>query len=479
MTTIASLPIHIFSDIRDYVSYPISQVTYQQLQNDGRSWMSFCNASTDQNEIKNWFGRYFLNKNYSVAYFSFHVVETHLSELKTDYQPISQFVVDIAKNSKISIFLRIPSNEEDLWPRGKERKGINVYKPVGINPTNVHGMLWEAFKNPLPLIIFSKLKYLALTSCYWYPLENLDISHLHLPRYWTFNEGCQSFGNVLDINLSGSNIKDVSLLKNAIRINLSLCYNVTDVSMLKNVKELDISFCSNITDISALGNVAKLSIHHCGKLDNSQVLPINSQVRELTFSSDHVTFILNLNKPEFRRKGIYYNLSDNPSQALFQSLNKVFTDTELVGPLNVKFPNHIHEITNLSNIHTLAIQRFFDVHEISNLVSLTSLTLDTVWLFPKISGCPSLRYLQLRNISNPIISISIPLEILTFELYPAISSMNNSRKIDILNIYGIVKHLKVISWYSSKVNVCLSSSAVGCVEKISTYNAECIISNNN
>ena len=64
------------------------------------------------------------------------------------------------------------------------------------------------------------------------------------------------------IDLSESDIEDVSMLGNVHTLDLNYCKNISDVSALDNVHTLDLSFCEDISDVSALSNVHTLDL--CG-----------------------------------------------------------------------------------------------------------------------------------------------------------------------------------------------------------------------
>ena len=70
----------------------------------------------------------------------------------------------------------------------------------------------------------------------------------------------------LSIDLSCSDIKDVSMFRNVHTLNLTDCKNVTDVSMLGNVHTLSLRGCKNVTDVSMLGNVHTLDVRFCSRI---------------------------------------------------------------------------------------------------------------------------------------------------------------------------------------------------------------------
>ena len=65
----------------------------------------------------------------------------------------------------------------------------------------------------------------------------------------------------ISLNLAGSPIVDVSILRNVHALNLCGCRKVVDVSALRNVHTLDLRYTS-IVDVSALGNVHTLNLKY-------------------------------------------------------------------------------------------------------------------------------------------------------------------------------------------------------------------------
>lgn len=65
---------------------------------------------------------------------------------------------------------------------------------------------------------------------------------------------------VKKLDLTRSNVTDVSMLSNATDLNLSGCVGVTDVSMLSYCSSLNLSGCINVTDVSMLSGVKNLTL---------------------------------------------------------------------------------------------------------------------------------------------------------------------------------------------------------------------------
>jgi hypothetical protein len=65
------------------------------------------------------------------------------------------------------------------------------------------------------------------------------------------------------LDLSFSNITDVSDLRYVHTVNLTGCHNITDVSPLRGVHTVDLTGCRNLTDISALRGVHTVDLTGC------------------------------------------------------------------------------------------------------------------------------------------------------------------------------------------------------------------------
>lgn len=89
-------------------------------------------------------------------------------------------------------------------------------------------------------------------------VHSLDLSYTDI-------DDVSFFGHVhLLILRSCKNIKDVSALSNVHTLDLSYT-NISDVTPLKKVHTLNIAGCSNIRDISSLSNVNTLIVSNCEK----------------------------------------------------------------------------------------------------------------------------------------------------------------------------------------------------------------------
>lgn len=67
----------------------------------------------------------------------------------------------------------------------------------------------------------------------------------------------------LFIDISSSNIEDISVLADINTLDISACHNIKNVSALENVYDLTLDRCENVRDIGMLGNVHTLSLIEC------------------------------------------------------------------------------------------------------------------------------------------------------------------------------------------------------------------------
>jgi hypothetical protein len=118
---------------------------------------------------------------------------------------------------------------------------------------------------------------------------------------------CSALGGLHKLNLCGTSIVDVSMLGGVHTLNLSNCDGIRDFSALRRVHTLDLSGCINLTDVSALGGVHTLSLACCKGIRDVSVL---CKVHTLNLSSTNIidvsmlggVYSLNINK--------CYNITD-------------------------------------------------------------------------------------------------------------------------------------------------------------------------
>ena len=76
----------------------------------------------------------------------------------------------------------------------------------------------------------------------------------------------------ISLDLSYTDITDVSMLGHLEELYLKDCRNLEDVSALGNLKKLNVMCCENITDVSALSKVKKLVLRGCSKIRDVSML---------------------------------------------------------------------------------------------------------------------------------------------------------------------------------------------------------------
>jgi hypothetical protein len=106
-----------------------------------------------------------------------------------------------------------------------------------------------------------------------------------------------SFGAIhyLDLSFCRS-IRDVSSLGNVQTLKLSGCTEITDVSMLGAVYELDLSGCVGIIDVSNLGKVYRLNLAKCSKVKDIFGLGDNHILDLMEHKGDDFTSLRKVNK---------------------------------------------------------------------------------------------------------------------------------------------------------------------------------------
>ncbi len=90
-------------------------------------------------------------------------------------------------------------------------------------------------------------------------------------------KGIQDFsslahGTIYTLNLSETNITDVSFLGYVHTLKLNCCMNLENVSALGTVYDLDLSVCIKVSNISKLGKIHKLDLSGCKKIRDVSVL---------------------------------------------------------------------------------------------------------------------------------------------------------------------------------------------------------------
>jgi hypothetical protein len=469
---IDSLPVHVFSLIKDYlICFTTQPIIYNQIQQNARSWMNFCNSSKRQQEIKSSFSCYFLSSRNSLAYLSYYkrdfLSKSFLDYFSIDYDLISALVQSCQVNSKINLFLDFSSIVEYEYLEVLKNLDNWLVTETTMNFYCVVSLRWMrgARSNP-PLSRFPSL------NCYSTDFQNRNIPDVHacasIPylafSYCLLPKDIHVFlSNVKEINLSGTCVEDVSCLKNAHTIILSDCQMLVDVSMLGNVYELDISSCQKIQDISSLGNVTKLSIQRCFYID--QGLPPDSTTKHLTFSSHHLSFVSRLRNDVKQKKLSFFNDSINPKP--IEMLDKAgFTNIDVFMNQN---DSGFEKLSNLHNIRVFYVKSMRYLVKVCSFSSLLSLKLEELETLPDIIDCPILQYLSLikLRVLNIDVNLLAPLKGLTVEYEPIRRITGYS-----LSIHSHIKELNLIKGNASPLgNVVISLVNGSKVNNIVTMNS--------
>ena len=84
------------------------------------------------------------------------------------------------------------------------------------------------------------------------------------------------------VDLSYTNITDTSMLENIHILNLSNCKNIIDVSILKNVNDLDLS-STNIENVVMLKNVNSLILNNCENIPQGQINYLRKNIKNFMY----------------------------------------------------------------------------------------------------------------------------------------------------------------------------------------------------
>lgn len=217
---------------------------------------------------------------------------------------------------------------------------------------------------------FKNLENLNLSFCHInkYPEKSINVKTLKLENFRCEIDNLINFINLkslVDLDLSYTNITDVSILNNIRKVNLSNCRKITNLNSLTNVYELilsntavsDISFfigtcilildfcTNNLRSIEYLPNLKYISLSRCDTIrDYSKLKDIN------TLES------LNLYK-----NGSFKNINDIPQNIKYLNISKCY---------NLE---NISDLTKFKNLTELNCSACLDVYEIPFIVNLRKL----------------------------------------------------------------------------------------------------------
>ena len=133
--------------------------------------------------------------------------------------------------------------------------------------------IYNKFDMKKYVLVNKQFNYICKNYIIWIYMKDLNImnyikktypdSKCYMVRQYNINNiDLYSFKDLDILNISYSNITDISMLEKLHTLDISGCYKITDVSMLRNLHTLIMCYC-NITDVSMLGNLHTLDISHC------------------------------------------------------------------------------------------------------------------------------------------------------------------------------------------------------------------------
>jgi hypothetical protein len=345
MTNLDDLPFSIFSLVQEYFLEYSCDHAYQNefLQNNRRIWKQFvrCSKSGIIPEVKRKYSYYPLNRQYSYAYVIYNE-GIPLEEQSNDANAICTLLQRIENPSKqvsLNFSYYDPNKEKEVEKQDEIDELVSKVTPSFVTEyadrfKTIHGisLRWhEELSENLDLSYFSSLYFVDLSFSEFSPSEiaclrnvkKLDCAFcplvMELPDK-SENRTDYSLpllSTVEEANFSCTEICDISLLQNLKKVILCACYHFDNVSPLKNVYHVDLSECEYIYDISALKNVYRLFLNGCldisdispltgvcylsikGSSNITKFLPVEKPIalKELTFSSNHLPFVKEFQKP--------------------------------------------------------------------------------------------------------------------------------------------------------------------------------------
>lgn len=203
------------------------------------------------------------------------------------------------------------------------------------------------------------------------------------------------------LDLSYSDINNVSKLKYIHTLSLFGCKLIEDVSELCNLYELDLSYCDNITDVSKLGNIHKLTLHNCrnikdfSKLCNVYDLDLSGCVIKKLSNSYNVN-TLNLSCcTNIKNRDLIYLM--NVVNLDLSGCIKITNVSPLanIKKLNLSCCYGINDVSNLGNLNTLNLSSCFSITDVSNLKNLDTLNLSCCYGITDFSKLGNIKNLEL------------------------------------------------------------------------------------
>ena len=223
--------------------------------------------------------------------------------------------------------------------------------------------IYNKFDMKKYILVNKQFNYICKNYIIWIYMKDLNImnyikktypdSKCYMVRQYNINNiDLYSFKDLDILNISYSNITDISMLEKLHTLDISGCYKITDVSMLRNLHTLIMCYC-NITDVSMLGNLHTLDISHC------------KNIKDVSMFGNLHTLNISCCKQ-------ITNVSMLGNLHTLDISNCEITDVSMLGKLHILDISwcKITDISMLGNLHTLKIRgcKITDVSMLGNVI---------------------------------------------------------------------------------------------------------------
>jgi hypothetical protein len=498
MTIIFSLPLCLFDVIKDYLIC-LTLDNLLDFREHCQNWRNFCNSSPRFYEIKKLHIFYNLNVYLSLAYLCYKDenmwtdgVNLHVKEsvsrilpfISNSHVQIKLTMDEMDKSSSRDPLASVFFSESLLDKYQHQLSTVSLMNWVDsttfCNHSSLQHMKYLDFydvynESSIDLSKYSNLKYLSLrhfcdsvvfTSSAASVLRNC----IELDLSFTDIEDVSLLGNVKKLILqSCKNLSDISALKNANYLDFTDCKKINDVSMLENVKTLILNRCSDISDISMLGDVLRLNI--CGLSRSCLGLPHQNNVKCLTISPYMLHEVEQFHFPDNVRRLVV--CGNCPDLSCLQSLKyryiRIEQNTLFVTVYNMMFVQKLSfssgiNLRHLKNLPCLSYLSYagrnFSSIQIDylSLPSLTSLELLESDRSESIEINFPLKYVIVKNCE--FLMFSLKTDISSFRIYRCFGLSCDKRDYKIEDIF--VDHTSseinfdvVSTWRNSNNNSCI------------------------
>ena len=167
-------------------------------------------------------------------------------------------------------------------------------------------------------------------------------------------------------------------------LKLVKCRNITDIKYLKNIKIINLSY-TNIEDVSILTNVSKLECRGCLRLK------IVFGLKNIIYLDISNNFNLKLNiEDSSKLEYLLYSSSNIYSNSIF---NNNISSFKNISNINISNCNNIIDISILSNVKELNISKCYNIKDISSLKNVKSLNICYCYGIEDITSLKNIKYL--------------------------------------------------------------------------------------